>query len=78
MLIICRWIDLLDKEEISKKRIHYLEDRHWIDKQTKTITFELLVLNNQHEPLVCEMKLVFKLSRGASSIYHVCVLFSFN
>mmetsp|Transcript_56874 Transcript_56874/g.106822 ORF Transcript_56874/g.106822 Transcript_56874/m.106822 type:complete len:727 (-) Transcript_56874:173-2353(-) len=51
------WIDLLDDDEVINKRLKYLEDRHWLDKQTKEVTFELLVLNGQHDPLICEIKL---------------------
>lgn len=55
---------MFDSDEVIRKRLQYLEDRHWIDKQSKAVTFELLVLNNQHEPLVCEMKVTFTLTRG--------------
>jgi len=56
---------LFDEEEIIYKRIDYLKDRHWIDKQTKDITFSLIVFNSQYEPFVVEALLKFDFSRGA-------------
>jgi len=62
----CRWIDLFDEEDVITKRIDYLKDRHWIDKQTRDVTFALLVYNGQEEPLVAEALLKFDFSRGAA------------
>jgi hypothetical protein len=59
-----RWIDLFDDEEVIFKRISYLKDRHWIDKQTKDVTFSLVLFNGQEEPFVCEALLKFSFSRG--------------
>mmetsp|Transcript_28856 Transcript_28856/g.48749 ORF Transcript_28856/g.48749 Transcript_28856/m.48749 type:complete len:683 (+) Transcript_28856:288-2336(+) len=57
------WIDLLDDDEVINKRLSYLKDRHWLDKQTKKVTFELLVLNGQHDPLICNAKLTLLFNR---------------
>jgi len=46
------WLDLMEPYDVIKKRVEYLEDRHWIDKQTRKVTIELLVQNHQYEPLV--------------------------
>ena len=64
-LVLSRWIDLFDEEEVIRQRVNYLKDRHWIDKQTKEVTFSILILNGQYEPLVCESLLTFDFSRGA-------------
>jgi len=66
-LVTIRWIDLLDDDEVINKRLHFLKDRHWLDKQTKKVTFELLVLNGQHDPLICEIKLNCLFTRGLST-----------
>jgi hypothetical protein len=55
---------LFDEEEVIRQRVNYLKDRHWIDKQTKEVTFSILILNGQYEPLVCESLLTFDFSRG--------------
>ena len=57
---------MFDEEDVIKKRIDYLKDRHWIDKQTKDVTFALLVYNGQEEPLVAEALLKFDFSRGST------------
>ena len=59
-----RWIDLFDEETVIQQRLAYLKDRHWIDEQTKEITFTFFVLNAQEEPLVSEAKLSFYFNRG--------------
>ena len=63
-----RWIDLFDEKEVINKRVDYLKDRHWIDKQTMDVTFSLLFYNGQVEPLVCEALLTFDFSRGMRSM----------
>ena len=73
-----RWIDLFDEEEIIYKRIDYLKDRHWIDKQTKDITFSLLVFNGQYEPFVCEALLKFDFSRGMFSALYLRIANPFH
>jgi hypothetical protein len=60
---------LFDTKEVIKKRIDYLKDRHWIDKQTTDVTFSLLFYNGQGEPLVCEALLKFLFSRGTKLGY---------
>jgi hypothetical protein len=55
---------LFDTEDVIYKRVNYLKDRHWIDKQTKDVTFSILLYNGQDEPLVCEALLTFEFSRG--------------
>eukprot|EP00928_Gymnodinium_smaydae_P079988 TRINITY_DN6379_c0_g1_i2.p1 TRINITY_DN6379_c0_g1~~TRINITY_DN6379_c0_g1_i2.p1 ORF type:complete len:632 (-),score=59.24 TRINITY_DN6379_c0_g1_i2:230-2125(-) len=46
------WLDALEPQKDIKRRLEYLADRHWIDKQTKTITIEILTTNQQYEPLI--------------------------
>ena len=60
------WIDLFDDEDTIRKRLNYLKDRNWIDAQTKTVTFALLVFNGQDEPLVTEALLSLDFSRVGS------------
>jgi hypothetical protein len=55
---------LYDGDDVTLKRLLYLKDRNWLDKQTEEVTFTLAVLNNQIEPLACEMKFTFKFNRG--------------
>jgi hypothetical protein len=59
-----RWVDLRDDVDIIKKRLRYLEERHWVDKQTKRVTFEILVFNGQTEPLVTRIGFELVFSRG--------------
>jgi hypothetical protein len=76
---------LFDDEDVIYKRVNYLKDRHWIDKQTKDITFSLILFNGQDEPLACEALLKFEFSRGlipflycavfiAQLTFHICSL----
>ena len=67
-----RWIDLFDEEDVIHKRVDYLKDRHWIDKQTKEVSFSIFVLNAQEEPLVAETKLSFEFTRGAKHAANHC------
>lgn len=60
---------MFDEKEVINKRVDYLKDRHWIDKQTKDVTFSLLFYNGQDEPLVCEALLKFDFSRGAPASF---------
>lgn len=57
------WIDLLDTDDVIAKRVEYLEDRHFLDKQTKSLEIELLAYNAQTEPLICRAILKFKFDR---------------
>ncbi|KAJ1454484.1 hypothetical protein M885DRAFT_618063 [Pelagophyceae sp. CCMP2097] len=57
------WLDALEPRSRIEQRIRYLEDRHWIDKQTKTVRIELLIYNGQLEPLLCEVILSFDFHR---------------
>jgi hypothetical protein len=58
------WIDLFDDEDTIHKRIRYLKDRHWLDRQTKHLAIEFLVYNGQEEPLICKVELKFDFTRG--------------
>jgi len=57
------WLDVEEPRALLKKRLTYLEDRHWIDRQTKSVIVELLVVNEQYEPLLCEAILEFVITR---------------
>mmetsp|Transcript_45200 Transcript_45200/g.130937 ORF Transcript_45200/g.130937 Transcript_45200/m.130937 type:complete len:607 (+) Transcript_45200:53-1873(+) len=46
------WLDTKEPRHILKRQVRYLEDRHWIDKQTRLVTIELLMQNYQFEPLL--------------------------
>jgi len=58
------WLDTLEPEAVLRSRIFYLEERHWVDKQTKTVAADLLFLNSQREPLVCCARMLFTLRRS--------------
>jgi hypothetical protein len=58
------WIDLFDDEKTIHKRVSYLKDRHWIDKQTKKVKIEFLVYNGQEDPLISKVDLNFHFTRG--------------
>ena len=57
------WLDTLEPSERISERVHYLEERRWIDRQTKTAIVELLLYNGQSEPLMCEVLLEFEFHR---------------
>lgn len=45
---------MLDEKEVVDKRIAYLEDRHWIDRQTESVIVKILFYNGQLKPLLTE------------------------
>eukprot|EP00928_Gymnodinium_smaydae_P100431 TRINITY_DN984_c0_g1_i1.p1 TRINITY_DN984_c0_g1~~TRINITY_DN984_c0_g1_i1.p1 ORF type:complete len:619 (+),score=62.44 TRINITY_DN984_c0_g1_i1:81-1937(+) len=57
------WLDSLEPRKDLDRRLKYLEDRHWIDRQTKTITVEILSTNQQYEPLMSVAIFKFHLDR---------------
>jgi hypothetical protein len=67
------WLDLQDPEETILKRSAYLEDRHWIDKQTSVVTVELLIYNGQQEALLSEVVLEFAFDRTGYITTHVLI-----
>eukprot|EP00929_Paragymnodinium_shiwhaense_P070508 TRINITY_DN35700_c0_g2_i1.p1 TRINITY_DN35700_c0_g2~~TRINITY_DN35700_c0_g2_i1.p1 ORF type:complete len:695 (+),score=108.04 TRINITY_DN35700_c0_g2_i1:106-2190(+) len=58
------WLDTEEPEALLMQRLQYLEDRHWVDKQTKTLEVDLLFVNTQYEPLICLARLIFTLKRS--------------
>jgi hypothetical protein len=56
---------------VTRKRLRYLEERNWLDKQTEEVTFTIVVVNNQLEPLACETKFTFRFNRGIG----LCAIF---
>mmetsp|Transcript_10650 Transcript_10650/g.13928 ORF Transcript_10650/g.13928 Transcript_10650/m.13928 type:complete len:114 (-) Transcript_10650:549-890(-) len=70
-LYIYRWVDMLDDEEVIYKRVQYLKDRHWLDRDTKYVTIEFLVYNGQVEPLVTKIELTFDFTRDHDKIVYI-------
>jgi hypothetical protein len=58
---------LIDDEHKIWKRERYLKDRHWIDRQTKSLTIEILVYNSQEQPLISRILATFQFNRGKTS-----------
>jgi len=58
------WLDTLEPLHVLKNQVQYLEDRHWIDQQTRQITIELLVQNYQFEPLFSLVLIRFRFDRA--------------
>jgi len=59
-----RWFDLFDDESTIWTRLDYLQERHWIDRNTKIVSAELLVYNGQVEPLISKSVISFDFTRG--------------
>ncbi|KAJ8613242.1 hypothetical protein CTAYLR_004539 [Chrysophaeum taylorii] len=57
------WVDLLDTDDVVGARLDYLKERRFVDKQTKSVTIELLLLNAQTDPLLCRAFLELKFDR---------------
>jgi len=55
---------MLDDEEVIYKRVQYLKDRHWLDRETKSLSIEFLAYNGQTEPLISRVSLEFEFTRG--------------
>jgi hypothetical protein len=70
---IKRWVDLLSNDKIIEKRVNYMKDRHWLDRQTKYVNIEYLVYNGQVEPLICKVVITFDFTRGIVMITVVVI-----
>jgi len=57
------WLDTDGDQDTIKKRVEYLIERQWIDRQTSSIDIEIDFYNGQLEPVLCTVLLKVHISR---------------